>query len=195
MDPGLLERCLRDDPVAWQALADHLRPCVVRVLARALARVDRAAIEDLEQETWLRLLAQDRAQLRQAAAMSVAAVERLATTIALNLVRDHCRKIAVRKAIPVDTLVPLFARESPGPESLVTRAERLARSRPTAEDLAGSTDPQRDLLIWTAYYEDGATPREIAALELGISLKGIESVIHRLTQKVRKRANPTGDVG
>jgi len=46
---------------------------------------------------------------------------------------------------------------------------------------------QRDRTIFWLYYRQGLTAKEIGALpSIGLSLKGVESTLHRLTQLVRE---------
>ena len=63
----LAERCLRLDPKAWEELVASHRRVVLRVLTRILGTGDPAIIQDLEQETYERLLHRGQSRARPSA--------------------------------------------------------------------------------------------------------------------------------
>lgn len=185
LDEQLVERCICNDGEAWRALIARYRPMVLRVLIRATNRRDRALILDLEQDLWARLLANERAVLRPLAGKPPAALKALLSVMALNLGRDHGRKTAVREAVLPEQLAGLAGCEGKGPEEAANVAERCRLVLEAAARLVTPAEAARDLLIFRAYYQDERTSKEIAAMGVGLSVKGVEAVIQRLTVRVR----------
>ena len=59
------------------------------------------------------------------------------------------------------------------------------------EEIVGEVaEEDRDRLIFELYYRQGFTTRKIAAIPaIGLSQKGVESCLHRLTERLRKRVS------
>ncbi len=183
----LAERCLRLDPKAWEELVASHRRVVLRVLTRILGTGDPAIIQDLEQETYERLLQRDCEALR--AVEGPRHLRALLCTIAANLARDHLRRSAVREAhLQAESLQAgeaLF--ESPPlPAELFARKEDLERISKALEKVLKGPNARRDAQIFRAYFFEGETASEIAAMGLGLSTKGVETVLLRLVRKLRE---------
>jgi len=78
----------------------------------------------------------------------------------------------------------------------VERAVLLDEVDACLRAVAPADTEERDRTIFWLYYRQGLTAKEIVELpSIGLSLKGVESTLHRLTQLVRaqlvtRRANP-----
>ncbi|AKU92269.1 RNA polymerase sigma factor [Vulgatibacter incomptus] len=184
----LIERCARRDEAAWSTLlADH-RSVVVRIIGRIVGDSDPSSVADLEQEVYVRLLANDCDALRRLRDPGALSLRAFVCTTAANVARDHLRRKRVRKVVshvdwgdledePVDP--GLGADERVGlwqGAARVSEALRRAVREPNAA---------RDSLIFKAHYVEGLTAPEIEAMGVGLSTKGVETVLFRLTAKVR----------
>ncbi len=149
-----------------------------------------ALVDDLVQETYLKLC-NDRARiLREFQAPHPDAIYGFLKVLAANVANDHFKRVHAGKR--GGTLV--------GP---LEYAERVASG--TSLDAAGverdlliqevdsclhaeapAETRERDCAIFSLYYRQGLTAKEIAALpSIALSVKGVESTLHRLVQLVR----------
>lgn len=182
----LIERCSQGDAWAWRDLVAHFRPPILRVLARASLTGTAAEICDLEQEVWTRVL--QREAIRRLQGRDEAAIKGFLCTVALNVARDARRRAGVR---------PILGSSSWGTGDGVLddpdgdpelRAADRERQRMALDAAREEVRDERDFLIFQLYYRNGASASEIAAVPgVGLSAKGVETVIHRLTQRVRRR--------
>lgn len=145
--------------------------------------------EEMIQEVYLHLCRRNGAALsgfRQVRPDSDYAFVKVLT---LNVVRDRLRRRGPQLE-PDPDVMTVRAMADPG---AVTRMERPALIR-TIEETLQSVASQRDRTIFWLYYRTGLTPGHIATLgQFGLSPKGIESVVGRLTNTLREKL--TGDAG
>jgi RNA polymerase sigma factor (sigma-70 family) len=161
------------------------RPSMLRVLLAATGG-DSSLAQDLEQDLYLRLLAPGHPALRNLAGQGPRALRAYLHRSALNLAIDHRRRVGIRPAtVPLDGLedLPSALRS---PEAEAAAAERDARILEIAREIAGE-NPQRDLMIFNAYYVNGFSAREIAAMGVGLGSSGVEAALLRLTARLRER--------
>ncbi len=189
MSPGasqLIDRCTNGDARAWSELVSRYRLDILRVLVRSAGAGSPEEVCDLEQDVWARVLVRDRAALRGLRDREDGAVRAFLCTVALNVARDARRRAGVRPG-PADPslLDGLLDDPDNDPELLAVDRERRNRILEVARE---EVREDRDLLIFQLYYRDGASAREIAAFPgVGLTPKGVETVIHRLTVRVRQR--------
>ena len=114
-------------------------------------------------------------------------------TIAANVAHDHFKslhsqkrgsgreKSHIRTSIPM--LTPGSGRPSSDGTSSVVEADRRCLSTCSA-----GPDQERDRLIFWLYYQQGMSAKAIAVLPtVGLTSKGVESAILRLTRLVRQQ--------
>lgn len=185
----LIRRCIERDPAAWTELVARHRPVVVRVLIRSLNREAAGTAEDLEQELWSRLLANDCQALRGLVDATEASVRAFLARTALNLARDHFRRSSVRQVVQASPLEELVQAPD-GAESIDRAFERRERQQAIFDALEKVITPpnvERDRLIFHAHYVDGYSASEISAMQVGLNPKGVESTLFRLVQRIRKQ--------
>jgi len=179
----LIERCVRLDSTAWEELVATHRTVVLRALVGILGTADPQVIQDLEQETYERLLHRDCEALR--AVKSPSHLRGLLRTIAGNLARDHLRRVAVRKAY-LQSITPQIEDPSETPDEILGRKRDLERVLVALDKVLTGPRASRDAQVFRAFYLEGGSAAEIAAMNLGLSTKGVETVLFRLVQKLRK---------
>lgn len=165
-------RSAQDDHQAQQLYAE-LRQPLLRFFMRRVG--DPAEADDLTQEAFARLLRQPRSQ---AVADSRAFVFR----IAINLLRDRARRLAVRNSVtlvdlgsaPVNELTAEFV-EDRHPERVLLAKEDVGRLVHVLGELDERT---RDIFI--LFRLEKMKQRDIAAL-YGISRSTVEKIIMRAT--------------
>jgi RNA polymerase sigma-70 factor (ECF subfamily) len=182
----LVRRCTEGDARAWREFVERFRVPIVRILVRGAWVTDPDEVRDLEQEVWTRLLHRDREALRRLRSQTEDSIRAFLYTVALNVARDARRRAgarADREAADEDDLDELT--DGADPEAQVADRERHLQALEAAR---AEVADERDLLIFRLYYLDGASASEIAAVPgIGLTPKGVETVIHRLTKRVRVR--------
>ena len=79
-----------------------------------------------------------------------------------------------------------MAEARPAPDDLAWAGQRRALLEAALREAARGPREARDLLVLRAYYFDGLTPGEIAALGIGLSPKGVETVLQRAKGRVEQ---------
>jgi RNA polymerase sigma-70 factor, ECF subfamily len=158
-------------------------------------------IDELVQETYLKLYAKRCRILRDFQPRHADAVYGYLKVVTANIVHDHFKsQRSVR--CPQAAIPPNEASGMTAPHKHIGSAETIERHilLNEVDDLLQScvTGPtqQRDRMIFWLYYRQGLSARAIAALPaVGLSDKGVESTILRLTRLLRSgmSARRTGE--
>jgi len=143
-------------------------------------------VDDLIQDTYVKLFANDKKALRAIKNEYENTIFGYLKVIASNVVRDHFRQ-PVNKAEEIelsDAALP------PGPQDR-ERLEFLHKKeeiKGILETLSASETYQRDVAIFWLFYEQGYTAKEISLLpSFGLTVKGVEAVLFRLARHARER--------
>jgi RNA polymerase sigma-70 factor (ECF subfamily) len=170
---------------------------VLRV-ARQWGETSAQVIDDLIQDTYLKLCADRLRVLQNFKSAHKDAIYGYIKVITANLVHDHFKIARSLKRGGGATAASIDGRE-PG-QMLPT-----AVSAPAALDryvliqeidarlkvVAAGPESERDRQIFWLYYRVGLTASAIAALpKIGLGAKGVESVLLRLTREVRQQLAP-----
>jgi RNA polymerase sigma-70 factor, ECF subfamily len=197
VDAGeLLRACANGDASAWQEFMQRFH----RIIAITAYRVARRwgagpeVVDDLVQETYLKLCADQARVLRQAGLSDPDTVFGFLKVVTANVATDHFKRAnaGIRGgSVPHESLdSPERPGGAEGP-SVMPDAGRALLLEKVDTCLCALTPPEtreRDRTIFWLYYRQGFTAAEIADLpSTGLSLKGVESLLHRLTQQVRAR--------
>jgi RNA polymerase sigma-70 factor (ECF subfamily) len=168
--------------IFWRPIAS----AIVKTLRR-YDDVDPDEVDELIQETYLRVCANDYRLLRETRAdrpeQLFAFVQAIATTTTL----DRYRNITTKRRGGDSTVIPIDS--SVAEEGDSSNAERkLTRDLLLAQiDRQLQNYDRRDRQIFWLYYRQGFTAKDIAAIPaFGLSPKGVESAIHRLTSEIRR---------
>ncbi|WP_373047306.1 RNA polymerase sigma factor [Vulgatibacter sp.] len=186
--PSLIARCLANDSAAWAELVGLHRALVLRVLVRTVGVDGCVGLEDLEQEVWSKLLANRGEALRGLVEAEPPAIRAFLYRTALNVGRDHGRRLSVRKVVHPGPLEEIAGNVPDPAEPLEGAYERLERRQSIFDALEEVLTPphiERDRLVFRAHYVDGLTAGEISAMGVGLAPKGVETLLLRMVQKVR----------
>jgi len=182
---------------AWAEFIRRFHPLIARVVVRVCRKWGESSpevMDDLIQETYLKLCADRLRALGTFRSIHRDAVFGYIRVFTANLVHDHFK--AERRLKRGGTLtVPLEDEETIEKEKQTTKAgsaEAVERSVLLNEIDAflrrgAGTDAPRDRRIFWLYYRVGLTAAQIAAapgVELGT--KGVETVLLRVTRTIRE---------
>lgn len=186
------------DAASWEQFIAHFHSLIAGVATRVARRcggaVTPALVDDLVQETLMKLCA-DRKRLL--AAYNPAKPDTFygfIKVVTANVVYDHYRG---ERAVKRGTSDATSSLDEPGaatPVAISGSAQRIERQilldqidRLLQAEATGS-ECARDRTIFWLHYRHGFTAAAIAAAPfISLSVKGVESVIQRLTRLVRTR--------
>jgi len=169
---------------AWTAFVQRFQPLIASSVSRVVRRYgppNSALIDDLTQDTYLRLCKDNCRTLRDFQAQHDEAIFGYIKVIATSVALDHFRARAThkRRGEVEDDGTNL---EDSTPSSTI---EQTVLLKELDQHLA-STETERDRTIFWLYYRQGYTARDISAMpQLDLTQKGVESCIYRLTQSLR----------
>ena len=197
----LLQSCLHSVPEAWSEFVRRFQPLIASVITRTLRRCTRpvpAMIDDLVQETYLKLCADNFKALRKFECRHEHALTGFLKVIASNVAQDHLRSSLSQKrgsgkgeediehaTMNTDCLVNAV--------SMVEQHVILGQIQSCLEKGCSETNLQRDCRIFSLYYRQGLTAEEISRSDgISLSVKGVESALLRLTNLLRSKLNGSG---
>ncbi|MGC9949794.1 MAG: sigma-70 family RNA polymerase sigma factor [Bryobacteraceae bacterium] len=179
----LLRRCAHmDDAQAWENFLIRFNPLIEATVARIVRRYgfDGPGLrDDLVQEVYVKLCANRAKVLREFKPRYPGAVFGYIRVIAANVVHDYFKSKGGK--YPPDP--------SPLPANLAAPDETEWRLlvREIEDVLRNASVSARDRQIFWLYYRQGMSAKEIAAISLlKLTHKGVESVIVRLKELIRR---------
>jgi RNA polymerase sigma-70 factor (ECF subfamily) len=194
------------DEDAWREFVCRFqRPIALAVLrtARCWNVHSPAIVDDLVQETFLRLCVDDRRLLRNFVPREPDSIVGYLKVLAANVTHDRLRNEKALKRggslhrqetepADLDAFVP-----SSGGFEAVDRAIRRNEIDQVLRSFIPDRLTDRDRSIFWLYFEQGFSAREIGQIaSIGLTVKGVESSIHRSTQQVREAlARPSATTG
>jgi RNA polymerase sigma-70 factor (ECF subfamily) len=153
-------------------------------------------VDDLIQDTYVKLFANDRKALRSIKNEYENTIFGYLKVVASNVVRDHFRQPENKadEVEPSDSVLPL----PPDGHDRLEFAHLKDKVQTLLEHFSSSETYERDVAIFWFFYEQGYTAKEISFLpEIGLTVKGVEAVLLRLTRYLREEfggeAAPAGD--
>jgi RNA polymerase sigma-70 factor (ECF subfamily) len=181
----ILTACLDSgSEAAWTAFVQRFQPLIASGVARVVRRyggANPALVDDLIQETYLRLCRDNCRSLREFRAKHDEAIFGYLKVIATSVALDYFRARATHKRRGE------VEDDGTNPEASISAAtiEQSALLEELDQRLEAS-ETYRDRTIFWLYYRQGYSASDIAALpHVSLSKKGVESCIHRLTQALR----------
>jgi RNA polymerase sigma-70 factor (ECF subfamily) len=194
----LIEACASsNDAAAWEEfVARFHRPVSLSIVRTAYqwGQTPQQVVDDLVQDTYLKLCANQCRHLLDFAARNPEAVTGYLKTIAVNVAHDHFKSLHSQKRGPGETahsledVEPAAHPRNLGGQSAMEREVLLKEINCCLESCSAGPDQERDRLIFWLYYQQGLSANAIAALPtIGLSAKGVESAIFRLTSLVREQ--------
>jgi RNA polymerase sigma-70 factor (ECF subfamily) len=193
----LIRVCVQTgEEAAWTEFVRRFQPVIANVVLRVSRRWDEVSpqlVDDLIQETYLKLCADSCALLKRFEPSHEGAIFGYIQVVTANLVQDHFRAAVSQKrgggkgTTSLDSGTPESSCLSQGLKD--ERAERAVFIREIdsiLRSLEESAQGLRDRRIFWLYYRVGLSASAIAALPaIGLSTKGVESTLLRLTRHVR----------
>jgi RNA polymerase sigma-70 factor (ECF subfamily) len=206
---ALVQVCIKGEAAAWEEFMRRYHRLIAGVVFRTSQKWDEsspATIDDLIQEIYLKLCADDYRLLRAYDPRHPDAIYGYLKVITANVVHDRLKALHSEKRGGdqiVEDLTALENRTAVGEASGGKQAmerEILLREIDAHLNASLSGDTaDRDRTIFWLYYRQGFTTKAIALLPaIGLTIKGVESTIYRLTKLVRRRmletqlVNPDG---
>lgn len=186
----LLQLCLSsDEQEQWGEFVRRTQPLIASVIINTVRRWKTPApslVDDLIQDTYVKLFANDKKALRAIKNEYENTIFGYLKVIASNVVRDHFRQ-------PVNKTDEIELSDAALPPGLQDR-ERLEflhkkeEIKGILETLSASETYHRDVAIFWLFYEQGYTAKEISLLpSFGLTVKGVEAVLFRLARHARER--------
>jgi RNA polymerase sigma-70 factor, ECF subfamily len=186
----LLHLCLSSDgEEQWREFVRRTQPLIASVIINTVRRWKTPApslVDDLIQDTFVKLFANEKKALRVAKNEHENTIFGYLKVIASNVVRDHFRQPA-NKADEIEISDAVFP---PGPRDrerleFLQKKEQIKR---ILETLSVSETYDRDVGIFWFFYEQGYTAKEISLLPaVGLTVKGVEAVLFRVARFVREK--------
>lgn len=182
----ILNACLETgSEAAWASFVQRFQPLIAASVSRVARRYGNpvpALIDDLIQETYLRLCKDNCRSLRDFRAQHDEAIFGYLKVIATSVALDYFRSRSTHKRRGE------IEDDGTHPEAITSSAtiEQSALIQELDQRLA-ATESERDRAIFWLFYRQGYTARDIASMpNLGLTQKGVESCIYRLTQSLRR---------
>jgi RNA polymerase sigma-70 factor (ECF subfamily) len=191
----LIRACAEsNDPETWEELIRRVHPVIASTIVRTVGRFkgsSRSVVDDLVQETYVRMCAHGCRLIREFHADTPEAIFGCLKTVAFNVTMDYFRgKTASKRgsATPEYSIDTVLESVIPTGEAGATPAsmERQILLDQIDRHLTKvQVRPTEQRIFWL-YYRHGMTARAIASIAgIGLTQKGVESAIHRVTDVVR----------
>jgi len=194
------------DDAAWEEFVNRFHELIAATVIRTARRWgsdNPALIDDLIQETYLKLCSERKRLLSEFTPQHPESFYGFLKVVTANVVNDHFRSLHAHKRglgqphVSIDepgTLAPIA---KAGSAECIQR-EILLKEVDEALCAVLSGDEQvRDRTIFWLYHRHGFTAEEIAQMpSISLTVKGVESVLYRLKRAVEERlAEGRGIVG
>jgi RNA polymerase sigma-70 factor (ECF subfamily) len=200
----LLRACLTTggEPL-WNEFVRTFQPMIASVIIKTLRRwgqPDAALVDDLVQETYLKLCANNFRALREIESDYENAVFGFIKVVASNVVQDHYRKSLSQKrgSGKGEEDLELAHASAVSDSSFSERVEKKAQLGQIDQCLkayAGEPNFERDYAIFWLFHRQGLTAKEISELPtIELSVKGVESTLLRLARLIRSELSEIPEI-
>ena len=189
-NPQLVAECLKTTEGSWTEFVHRTQPTIhatVFKAARRAGNVSREAIDDLVQDVYLKLCANDSRALRKFETLHENALFGFLKVIASNVVQDHFRQLGSKRGAGSRPTLALESTDQTGASrSLAERRLLLSAIDKALKTLSQQPNFERDRAVFWLYYRQGLTAKEISSQPgIGLTQKGVESVLLRQTRLIR----------
>jgi RNA polymerase sigma-70 factor (ECF subfamily) len=195
----LVKTCLdSQDEAMWVEFVRRFQPLIAGVIARRIYRhtghhSNRTVVDDLVQDTYLKLCSNNFKALREFNFQHENALCGFLKVVATHVAEDQFRSDRAgkrgsgREEEDLDRVKASASSASETSDSL-ERELLIGRINQCLQEHAGEPNFVRDYAIFWLYYRQGLTAKAIAELPgIGLSVKGVESTLLRLTRLVRAK--------
>jgi RNA polymerase sigma factor (sigma-70 family) len=183
------------DRSARQAFVAHFQPVIratVIKTGRRFTEMPSDLIDDLVQDTYVRIFDQKCKILRSFEARHEASIFAFIQAVSFSVVQDHFRYASAQKrggkstTLPIQEMNDLAGLENPASRYEATALLEVIDHILT--EICSADTLVRDRSIFWLYHLQDYTAKEIAGLpSVPLSVKGVESVVFRVTGEVRRR--------
>lgn len=191
--------CFRSgDETAWAEFVRRFQPLIARVVLRVARQWGEASphvLDDLIQDTYVKICS-ERGRLSESFTPSHAdAIFGFIKVFTANLVHDHFKAsraekrggVSINNAVESSDVAPRAA-DSKCSEAVLERNILIQQVDACLKTLSSGPYSERDQRIFWLYYRVGLAARAIAELpSIGLTTKGVESTLLRLTRQIRQR--------
>jgi RNA polymerase sigma-70 factor (ECF subfamily) len=191
---ALIRSCAETtNPAAWDEFIRRFNPLICSVILR-ITRAGRLHVnnlDDLTQEIYLKLCANDCRLLREFRPTEMQSIFGFIKVVAANVVRDHFRASVTMRRGGSRRIESLGSNVSPSQDvtdasASVDRQVLMREVEDSLNRIAPGKEYERDRNIFWLYYRHGIPARAIATLPgIGVASSGVESIIYRLTKALR----------
>jgi RNA polymerase sigma-70 factor, ECF subfamily len=190
----LLWLCLQSNQdTLWTEFVRRSQPVIASMVIKTMRRWIKprpSLIDDLVQETYLKLCVNDFGALRQFVCRHDNALFGFLKVVASNIVQDYFRGVYSRKrgSGAMDTqLESIHVAAAINEPFIITEREILMQSIDRClKTYENSSGYSRDRAIFWLYYKEGLTAKAISELpSIRLSVKGVESTLWRLVRFTR----------
>lgn len=194
----LIRACAEsNDGAAWEEFVGRFqRPISVSILRTAYkwGNLPQQLLDDLVQETYLKLCADKCGLLLEFVVQHPEAAIGYIKTIAINVAHDYFKSLHSQKRGEGQTdqfqedAEPHAHSRGLGSPDAMEREVLLRQIDNRLQNCAAGPNQERDCLIFWFYYLQGMSAKAIAALAtIKLTAKGVEAVIFRLIRCVREQ--------
>jgi RNA polymerase sigma-70 factor (ECF subfamily) len=190
----------------WSEFIRRFHPLITRVAVRTAqiwGESSPSVVDDLVQETYLKLCAEDCRLLRSFQPHQPGAIYGYIKMVTANVVHDHfkashaAKRGSGRAAEDVEDIGERARKtgaRSATDQQTIERSILIQQIDQHLTKSIPSVDLRRNRLIFWLYYRDGLTAKAIASIPgVGLTPKGVESLLLRLTRLVRSGLAGFGD--
>lgn len=185
----LIQQCVTSkDSAAWREFIRRFQPLIAGTVARTAMRwtmISASLVDDLIQDTYLRLCADESRRLRAFRSRHDDAIYGYLKMVAYNVTMDYfkAQTAAKRGATLLTDSDPEVALETRGQMSSAEDHVLMREIDELIDRIAGN---KRDKTVFLLYYRQGFTTTAIADIPgIELTAKGVESCVHRLTVQLR----------
>jgi RNA polymerase sigma-70 factor, ECF subfamily len=186
-----------NDPAAWREFVARfqrpIRLSLIRISTR-WGQIPDKVVEDLTQETYLKVCADKCRLLLQFAVQHPESVTGYVKVIAVNLAHDYFKSANSQRRGSGQIHEPFELCDQPsgdnslGGQGAIERQILVKQIDEYLGTCSAGPDRERDRVIFWLHYRQGMSAKAIAALPtIGLTTKGVESLILRLTRSVREQ--------
>jgi RNA polymerase sigma-70 factor (ECF subfamily) len=191
----LLKCCVdHNNEAAWEEFVRRFHRTIAGTICRTLRAggpCDGALVEDLVQDTFVRLCADRSRSMREFEAAEEGCFYGYLRATAVSTVRDHFRRVRSikRHGDAIAESLDDVANERAAAEEPEARYEDALLLQNVDEILRGGNpaETERNRLIFWLHYRDGFSAAEIARLyPVGLTVKGVDTALRRLLNEVKR---------
>ncbi len=184
-------------PDAWEEFVRRFHRLIATVILRTASRLgdsSKQTVDDLIQETYLKLCADDFRILRSFEHQYPDAFTGYVKVVTANVVRDHFKSAHTQKRGAgnleqiAEDFIPPAGEDTAGSPQSIERAILIEEITRHLNVCIAGPDQERNSQIFWLHYRAGLSARAIADLPgIGLTTKGVESIILRITKSLRER--------